>query len=318
MVSPTFTARNGYVPGHEGDPLYAIASPAGTPLSASTSNNPASGPGYTPVAGSDYRIADIQAAQAIQVQQIIAQADKYRTDQNTQLNLQLTQQKITADQYAAQKLMMEQQVEFAQTQALNQLKEQHNYEIQSMQNQINQEAEVRQERELSAKLAANPQDWVAYEFYKRSGGTPQQTLGAPGSPSGAATPASGGLNGTGNGLSGTAYPAAPPAYSDSTIQGVASSLFGANGANGQGALYNPNLSGTGAFGMAIPGPQDLSRSTYGALSDSEKAMLTGSLQAGVNMDGKQVSIDPIDYFSQAMKSWVPTLSSAAPQSQYSA
>lgn len=228
-----------------------------------------------------------------------------------------------------------------------------NNKINMMNAVTNQEAEQRQERQLQANLAANPNDFVAYEYYKRALGSPTaldvvnnnggvQAPSTPGTPAGQSpnTPdpsasgpvgtgvnvgrdayyAAGGDGGAGNNavaptvatpmvaptsssqFSGTNYSPAPPAYDNNTLAGVANSIQ-----NPSTQQWNPNLSGVGAFGSTINAPNQLGRSSYGNLSDSERAILTSFLNAGINMGGKQVSIDPSDYFSQMQKSWVPTL-----------
>lgn len=255
-----------------------------------------------------------------------------------------------------------------------------NYQIAQEQNrlqgltvQINQAAEARQERQLQANLAANPQDFVAYEYYKRALGNPTalgavsqnggvQAPATPSTPVGGGTPATpsqgqspytpdpkaggpigtganvgrdayyaaGGDGGAGNNavapivatpgiaptssmFNGTNYSPAPPAYNDPTLANIANSIQ-----TGGQAQWNPNLSGQGAFGSTINAPNQLGRADYGGLSDSEKGILTSFLNAGVNMNGHQVSIDPSDYFAQMQKSWVPTLNGGVgQQTQYS-
>lgn len=284
-----------------------------------------------------------------------------------------------------------------------------NYQIAQEQNrlqgltvQINQAAEARQERQLQANLAANPQDFVAYEYYKRALGNPTalgavnqnggvQAPSAPttpntpvggqspytpdpnasgpigtganvgrdayyaaggdsqyGAPSnglgGSPTPGVSGIGGevatpsiapTSSMFNGTNYSPAPPAYGDSTLASVVNNIQNPGAQLHDAALaanqqmpgtgfysgapqWNPNLSGQGAFGSTINAPNQLGRADYGGLSDSEKGILTSFLNAGVNMNGHQVSIDPSDYFAQMQKSWVPTLNGGVgQQTQYS-
>lgn len=242
-----------------------------------------------------------------------------------------------------------------------------NYQISQEQNNIalmnaqtNQANQAMQERQLQANLAANPQDFVAYEYYKRALGNPSTlsavsarggvpapadpTAASSGSPvtsnsgaywsngsnegsvssdgkwiiqngavvanpnSSASQVATPGSAPTGQMLNGQSYSAAPPAYSDPTLANVGNSIQ-----QGNQPQWNPQLSGTGAFGTQIQAPNDISRNTYGNLSPSEQAIMQSFLNAGVNMGGKQVSIDPTDYLAQMQKSWVPTLQGGTSQ-----
>lgn len=242
-----------------------------------------------------------------------------------------------------------------------------NYQISQEQNNIalmnaqtNQANQAMQERQLQANLAANPQDFVAYEYYKRALGNPSTlsavsaqggvpapadpTVAPLGSPvtsnsgaywsngsnegsvssdgkwiiqngavvanpnSSASQVATPGSAPTGQMLNGQSYSAAPPAYSDPTLANVGNSIQ-----QGNQPQWNPQLSGTGAFGTQIQAPNDISRNTYGNLSPSEQAIMQSFLNAGVNMGGKQVSIDPTDYLAQMQKSWIPTLQGGTSQ-----
>lgn len=233
-----------------------------------------------------------------------------------------------------------------------------NYQISQEQNRISlmnaqtqQSNQAMQERQLQANLAANPNDFVAYEYYKRALGNPS-ALGAVANSGGIgsdSTPAQGApvtsntgnywsngategsttsdgkwmiQNGavvanpnssasqvatpsvaaTGNMLNGGSYSAAPPAYSDQTLSNVGNSIQG-----GGQAQWNPNLSGQGAFGTQIEAPNQIGRNTYGNLSPSEQAIMNSFLNAGINMGGHQVSIDPTDYLKQMQNSWIPSL-----------
>ncbi len=169
--------------------------------------------------------------------------------------------------------------------------------------------EARQERLLQAQLAGNPQDFVAYEFYKRNRGDPQDLALASKIQQASGGTVTGGASGTPSGtLSGTPFPDAPPAYDDETLQKV---LSGLQNQGGQ-PLYNPRLGGTGVFGANIPSPNDISRSDANALTDSELGILSSFLRAGVQTGagGSRVALDPQEFFAQTERSFVPTASGA--------
>lgn len=162
--------------------------------------------------------------------------------------------------------------------------------LRSLEVQIQQAAEARQERDLQSRLAANPADFVQYEFYKRA------------------------LNSAGmGGSAGAGGTAAPPAYSDTQLKQVANSLFNPD----TKAMYNPNLSGQGVFGATIQAPNQVSRAEFGNLSDSEKAILGSFLKGGINMGGKMTALDPGDFSDQMMRSWIPTITGEKQGTQYS-
>lgn len=182
--------------------------------------------------------------------------------------------------------------------------------------------EERQQRETEARLSANPSDTVAYEFWKRNAGTPG-TLGTSPGVGGTQTSGFDALNnsngapfgnsninggGAGSGATSAAGPGNNPAYSDSALQSLAAGLF--NGGSNQPA-YNPNMRGTGVFGANIPNPNSLGRAEFGALSDSQKQIMGSFLKGGVNIGGRRVALDPVEWFSQAQNSWVPTLDEGA-------
>jgi hypothetical protein len=171
--------------------------------------------------------------------------------------------------------------------------------------QVNQAAEIRMERELQAQLAANPNDFVAYEFYKRALGQSPTTFSSGGGGGGGGMGGGGGGAGS-QGFGGTQYPSAPPAYSDESLQTVASNLF-ANRTSPNS--WNPNLSGEGVFGAEIAPPNTIGRASWGEMSDSERQIIGSFLKAGINMGGRRVALDPADYFKQMSRSWIPTLQS---------
>ncbi len=185
-------------------------------------------------------------------------------------------------------------------------------------------AEVRQERTLQAQLASNPADTVLYEFYKRGLGQPTAQAAQP---TGAITPAAatatqnflGGKQagaeasaasaGTSNGMITdiSGYASAPPAYSDQSLQDLARSIF-----EGQNRQYNPNLSGTGAFGANIAAPNEISHSQFAGLDPNQLAVLSSFLKAGIQVgpNGERVAINPEDYFQQMQRSWIPATQGA--------
>lgn len=333
---------------------------------------------FQPVPGSDYLINQQQNSAASQLStQQAGQASSLANQNNAaaaQLQTQHDQSTMAIAQLTAQVQAETAKGNNASAERIAQL----NYQIaqeqnrlQGLQVQINQEAEQRQERQLQANLAANPQDFVAYEYYKRALGNPTAlgavsnnggvqaptapSTGVPnagngntpdpvtgqiptGIPTGGAdnsyyawAATNSGINGAASGggvdpsaatpgvaptssqFSGTNYSPAPPAYNDPTLANVANSIQ-----SGGQAQWNPALSGQGAFGSTIDAPNQIGRNTYGSLSPSEQAIMQSFLNAGVQMNGQQVSIDPSDYLAQMQKSWVPTLSGGVgQQTQYS-
>ena len=268
------------------------------------------GSSYSPQAGYGWQLLQMQAGQdtfmqmlkgqqQMELQRLDMASKQQLANQEYQLRLQLQQGDITQAKYELDRKMAQQESEFARTLAQRQLEFQHQKEIDDLQVKIAQGAEMRQERELQAKLAANPQDWVAYEFYKRSinGGKANATIGAgsDGAQTGSALTQ----------MNGTPYEQAPPAYSDQTAQNLATNLFNPTV---QQDGYNPNLQGTGAFGTRIEAPNTLTRGEAANLSTAEVGMLSGLLKAGVTgPNGQRIALDPEDYFDQAQKSWIPTL-----------
>ena len=226
------------------------------------------------------------------------------------LQQQLQTGQLDAQKYMQAREIVQRESEFARNLALQTRSQEFQEEMSEAQlvlDQLRSDREQlgveREERLLQAQLAANPADFVAYEFYKRG-------LEEPG------TRESGesgeGQQRSSSGNTGT-FADAPPAYSDKAIQDVASNVF-----SDQQQGYNPRLSGTGAFGADIPGPQQLSRGEANNLSDSEMSILGSFLKAGVETgsDGQRTAIDPAEYFSQAEESWIPTLKQQNPSTTY--
>ena len=220
---------------------------------------------------------------------------------------------IDSNQYLAAKELAQRENEFARTLALQTLQADRDFQLKGAD-------EARQERMLRANLAANPQDTVAYEMYKRGGASPEAWgMAQQFAQGGTATPAAGAATApAGSGqftpLSGEQYPADNPAYSDQTLQDLVAGFYDSGGQGSPGgpeALYNPRLSGTGAFGAQIQGPQAISRAKGQRMTDDEMGVLTSFLKAGVDVGGgKRVSLDPAEYFKQVENSWIPTLSGA--------
>lgn len=231
--------------------------------------------------------------------------------QQTALARELQAGRIDADKYIQGRELAQRESEFARQLAFQTRVQGFNEEIGKAQTELARLREVRDERELQSRLAANPLDFVAYEFYKRMLGQPQAWDIAQRMAGGAVPTGKGsellGTTGQEPNLLGQPFEEAPPAYSDQTIQQIAESLF----EPGKQSLYNPRLSGTGAFGVNISPPQDLSRQEATGLSDAELGILTSFLRAGVETTpgGKRIALDPQEYFKQVEQSWIPTLAS---------
>ncbi len=304
------------------------------------------GYGYT-VNTQQNQAASALAGQNNQSAQQIEQMREQSAQTIAQLNAQVQQETAKGNNASAERIAQ-----------LNYQISQEQNRISLMNAQTNQANQAMQERQLQANLAANPQDFVAYENYKRMLGNPS-TLGAVQSMGGVQAPApavasgspvtsnaggswsNGGTEGsvssdgkwliqngavvanpnisasqvstpgyapTGQMLNGQSYSAAPPAYADSTLAGIGNSIQ-----SGGQPQWNPQLSGQGAFGTQIEAPNQIGRNTYGNLSPSEQAIMQSFLNAGINMGGHQVSIDPTDYLSQMQKSWIPTLQGGTQQ-----
>jgi len=233
-----------------------------------------------------------------------------------ELALKLQSNQISFQKYQTDLGLKQQESEFARRIALDTLTADRNFKIQSAQ-------QVQSERLLQAQLAANPQDLVAYEFYKRALGQPEAWDVAQQAAQGGKAPLTGpGAGGFGGTLSGIQYEAPPPAYSDATLQNLASGFFGGGAqqgqAGGQQALYNPALGGTGVFGAEIGGPQSISRAQAGQFSEQELGILSSFLRGGVETTpgGQRVSLDPGEYFAQTERSFIPTLGSVGTPTQY--
>ncbi len=192
-------------------------------------------------------------------------------EQDQTLQAELQAKRISSAEYMQGRDLAQSEAEFARKLASQQLEADRQFQLQERQQQLDVVVEARQERLLQAQLAANPQDFVAYEFYKRNLGDPQDLALASKIQQASGGTVTGGASGTPSGtLSGTPFPDAPPAYDDETLRKV---LSGLQNQGGQ-PLYNPRLGGTGVFGANIPSPNDISRSDANALTDSELGILS--------------------------------------------
>jgi hypothetical protein len=278
--------------------------------------------------GYEYDIVEFEKAADLKIQQINNDFTQKQNDLNRQftrqqaesdraLESELQAKRISSSEYMQQRDLAQRETEFARTLALQTLVADRDFQLSEAQLELDRVGEIRQERLLQAQLAANPQDFVAYEFYKRSLGDPQdlamaqsiQDAQAEGENAAAVQPEVNPLAGDEN-LLGTPYPEAQPAYSDQTLQMVINAIQGGGGQGGD-ALYNPNLGGTGAFGAEISSPNKISRKQGTSLSTDEMGILSSFLRAGVDVGGgKMVGLNPDEYFKQVEQSWVPTFSGA--------
>ncbi len=155
--------------------------------------------------------------------------------------------------------------------------------------------DARQERVLQSQLKANPGDTVLYEYYKRG-------LGQPDIPEGEDPYYLGAESGGDLGPEGAS---APTAYSDPELQAMVESITGTTG-----TLYNPKMGGVGAFGADIPSPNEMSRSRFQGMDETDLGVLGSFLRAGVEVEpgGPRVGLNESDWLRQTKQSWVPTLS----------
>lgn len=219
--------------------------------------------------------------------------------EDRRLQSDLLNKRIDADKYIQARELKQRESEAARQFAIQRLQSDRAYEIDKATLELNKLQQQMQERETLAKLSANPTDWIAYQFYTRGLGTPEAYNQASQVATGADQQILGG-------------PGTPAPVSDTSIQDVARSIQ-----NPDQAGYNPDLKGTSAFGAELQSPNTLSRNNVLQLSDTELQMLTGLIQAGIDINGKRVAVNPADYFQQAENSWIPTLSSVAAPTQYS-
>jgi len=333
-VTPVYNGPVGGQTGHLSFP--GDTNPGGVPVgggSPTGASQVASNTGlpYSPQAGYGYQVDAANYANQQQLQTMRDQSAERVAAMQAQYQLMISQGTNANN------------LEIAKMQ--NAIQQEQN-RLHGLEVQIQQEAEQRQERQLQSQLAANPNDFVQYEYYKRMLGSPTTLSTAQSMMGGTATLGTGvqtGLGqfggqyddwlrahpqydmvmqngqptvvplggGNGGGTTGTTYSAAPPAYADSTLQSVTAGIQ-----NG-GADYNPNLGGTGAFGATIKAPNQLSRAQALNMSPSEQQIMNSFLSGGINMgNGKLTSIDPTDWWAQQQKSQVPTLSSVGGGTRY--
>ena len=279
---------------------------------------PASGAGGNlDLYNTDYIIAQQQMSLEYELQNLNREHDERmrNIDQGFQSKMaaedrrlqdDLLNKQINNSQYMQQRDLAQREAEFARSIAFDQERFRHQKKIDEAQVKLGEAAEARMERQLRAELSANPTDWVAYEEYMRQVQDPSYLARAESMGTGA------GAEGALVGQSGQPYPESPAAAGDDRIRGLANSITG-----GGNLEYNPNLSGTGYAGANIPSPNQFSREHLMSLSDTEMKMLTGLLQAGIDIGGGQrVAVNPADFFQQAENSFIPTLAEAGPSTQY--
>lgn len=255
-------------------------------------------------------IARLQAQYARQLAEINNQAAMDRLKIEADLQRELQSNQISSTEYLAEIQLAQRESEFARSLAQQQLEFKFNSDLQLVQEQ-------RQERLLQAQLSASPADWVAYQYYMRSLGTPEAIetadaidmaglTGEQGQPN---VTLPGSLDSEGNptgNLLGEQYEPPAPGYSDSSIQTLVDSLF-----TDRPGQYNPALQGRGAFNTQIRRPNNVSRAQAASFNDTDIQMLTSLLRGGIDVGGgRRVGINPQDYFQQVQDSWVPTLGEA--------
>lgn len=292
---------------------------------------PAGGGGATdivPQPGSEYDLLDRQLANARYIAELNAQnakdiaqvnnaADAQNQAAERALRLQLQQGQITSDQFMQQRDLAQRESQFARDLALRALEEEHRFNIERAQTEIARAGEMRQERQLQAQLAANPEDTVAYEYYKRMIGQPGAWDTAQQFAAGqqqAETPPSAINPSDLTNINGAPYAAPPPAYNDQTYQGLISNI------QGQGQPeWNPGLAGQGAFGAQIVSPNRISRGLFSRFSPTDIGILNSFLRGGVSTQpgGPRVALKPEDWWAQVQRSFVPTLSSVGSPAVYS-
>lgn len=300
------------------------------------------------------QLAELQARHQMELQtaheqwqgqqnQIQQAFDQQQKELDRQLQLQLQNGTITAQAAQQARDLAQRESEFARTLAMNKaqqdfqqhldtMKFQHDSEIQNAQMALNSLAEARQERQLQANLAANPKDFVAYNYYMRGLGSPQQAAGSPGqnasqtawalaqqfangqgTPAGTPPPANTPTAQAGNPGStndavvpppiAAGYTPSAPSYSDQTL----SDLYSATRQGQPG--YNPGMSGKGAFGTNIVAPNMISRAQYNSMTPTDIGIMSSFLNAGVDTGGGHMAgINPDDYFAQMSRSFIPTMS----------
>lgn len=126
-------------------------------------------------------------------------------------------------------------------------------------------------REMELRLSTTPIDFVAYELYKREKEAADETL----------------------------YTG--PSASDVDIQAMVAAMVG----EGAGSL------GVGEFGVEVPTTQSISRAESLRLSPDEMDILGSFLKAGFDVNGQEVSYDPVDYWREVEQGFIPTIQTPA-------
>jgi hypothetical protein len=244
----------------------------------------------------------------LRMQQIEIAAQNDLESKRHGLELDLLNRRIDAEKYMQNLDLAQRESEFARTLSFNREQFRHQQEVDRLNNELARAQEARLERQLRADLAANPADWIRYQEYMRQVASPEDMTQA-------ASFMGEGAGGPLVGISGEEFPESPTVATDERIRDVVNSFLAPGTTTTE---YNPQLGGLGYAGATVPSPNQLSRSHLLSLSDTEIGMLTGLLQAGIEMPGGgRVAINPSDWFKQAQQSWIPTLGSITAPTQVS-
>lgn len=245
-----------------GQPQVASSQVASNSTAGATNPN-----AFKPLAGSQSIENELDRSQETLIRNLMSANSEKVAQIQADVALKVSQGEITQSEgeFVRKYALDQQSQKFAEELGRAQL------EISKRQTAVQEKDQALQERQVGAQLAANPSDWIAYQYYTRQPGYTQQ-----------------------QGL--------PPGYSDQQIQDVAQGLF-----NPGSNQYNPGLQGTGAFGAQIQAPNTFSRSEMVNLSPTQHDMISGLLKAGINTGGSTVPVVPDDYFGQVSRSLIPTL-----------
>ena len=69
--------------------------------------------------------------------------------------------------------------------------------------------------------------------------------------------------------------------------------------------------GVGEFGVEVPRTQAISRAESLTYSPAEMDILGSFLKAGFDVNGQQVSYDPVDYWREVEEGFIPTIQAPA-------
>lgn len=153
--------------------------------------------------------------------------------------------------------------------------------IADLQNKADVENLRQQRFATETQLSANPADYVAYELYKRK-------------------------------LQGEGYtPQTGAARSNADIRGMFESIVGPP-TTPEAIRY----ADTGQFGVPIPKTQEISNKQFQTFDPTDLAILSSFLKGGVQTGGKQVSINPEDYFKRLQEGFVPSINTGATKYSY--